>query len=440
MYTTSNQSYGQFAHVSTAKNNYFSHGSDSTELYKSNPQKIISQQNNNEKYFSKLDYGTSLNHFDLKNNQKYTQKSEFNRQLESYNENISTIDTESLGLPNIGNSCYMNSILQCLFNTKKLFEYFINGTNLIESPNSYLTEEFGKLLTTTFSKSITYDNLLDAIYRFKESIGELSLTFTGYSQNDAHEFLQFLLDKINKELNQAKNIIEKYSEFKPSSSIILLDKIAEEWKLFSMKRENSIITNTFQGHLINEIVCSCKNKSYTFENPLDLSLDLPVYKSSHSYGGKILLSLSECLNEFIKEVSIPEYICSKCKQKGKSKKKAMIWKQPQILIIHFKRFISDKYGRLEVLKNPISFPLSGLDLQTYTHRDSKEQRGKYKLYGIINHYGNLESGHYTSIIYNEGKDKWIQYNDSIKDQIEKRDIQEFSQNSSEPYLLFYKRV
>jgi len=107
MYKTSNQSYGQFIHVSTAKNNYSSHGSDSTELYKSNPQKIISQQNNNEKYFSKLDYGTSLNHFDLKNNQKYTQKSEFNRQLESYNENISTINTESLGLPNIGNSCYM---------------------------------------------------------------------------------------------------------------------------------------------------------------------------------------------------------------------------------------------------------------------------------------------------------------------------------------------
>jgi len=124
--------------------------------------------------------------------------------------------------------------------------------------------------------------------------------------------------------------------------------------------------------LLSEITCEyCKNKSYTFENPFDLSLDLPTPKSFPLYGKSTSLSLFDCFNELIKEVSIPEFLCSKCKQKGKSKKKLMIWKQPPILIIHLKRFKYDKYGRLEALKHKISFPLSGLDLQAYTHKNSK---------------------------------------------------------------------
>jgi len=53
----------------------------------------------------------------------------------------------------------------------------------------------------------------------------MSLTFNGYAQNDAHEFLQFLLDKMNKELNQAKSIDGKYLQFKVPPSLTSLEKI-----------------------------------------------------------------------------------------------------------------------------------------------------------------------------------------------------------------------
>jgi len=47
---------------------------------------------------------------------------------------------------------------------------------------------------------------------------------------------------------------------------------------------------------------------------------------------------------------------------------------------------------------------------------------------------------FARIIYSEEKDIWIHYNDSIKEEVKKREVEEFSQNSSEPYLLFYKKI
>ncbi len=128
--------------------------------------------------------------------------------------------------------------------------------------------------------------------------------------------------------------------------------------------------------MLSEVVCElCKNKSYTFENTLDLSLDIPPPKTLLSLRSSTAY-LTKCLESFTSEVTVAEYLCAKCKKKGKSKRRVMIWKQPDILVIQFKRFIHDKYGRLEVLKSNVEFPIQDLDLQPYTHKESRGNNGR----------------------------------------------------------------
>lgn len=216
-------------------------------------------------------------------------------------------------------------------------------------------------------------------------MGGMSLTFMGYSQNDAHEVLRFILEKMHKELNVSM-ATEDYTEFKLPPTVstiakqvyslirkqILNFEQADEWKKFSTARENSIISSIFGGSLLSEVVCEhCRNKSQTFENTLDLPLDIYKERTMMNSMKSAPVSLTNCLELFTCEVIVHEYFCSKCKKKGRAKRRVTLWKQPEILVIQLKRFVHDQYGNLEALKDEVSFPLHGLDLQNFTHKESK---------------------------------------------------------------------
>lgn len=395
--------------------------------------------------FSKDYYGQS--HFQYpygqqshSSNSGNSRQPQFNVGVQKSTQNKSSTDIvpqhPSLGLPNLGNTCYMNSVLQCLFNTKKLYSYFSSGTHFMDSANPVISEVFGVLFANVFTDANS-GSILSDLRVFKDWIGDVNLTFAGYAQNDAHEFFRFLLEKINRELNQAKGKSQHYTEFKPSSPNISTVQMAEEWKNFSKLRENSIINTLFGGCIVSEVTClTCFHRSISFENTLDLSLDLPKTTGVHLHHPTI--SLAKCFEEFKNEVSVAEYQCSKCKKTGKAKRQLSIWKQPEILVIQLKRFLLDRHGKLEARKDHISFPLSDLDLNPFTNKDSKEPRGKYKLHGFVNHYGGLNSGHYTAMI--EAKDgSWLQYSDDDVKRLSLLETCNIAKGSAEPYLLFYAK-
>jgi len=443
MYRTSNQDYG--SQYNTRSSSQKQQPQSQDQRFGFNSGQTNPPQNFNYNYYHSESYGTNIGsygHSDYTNskNPQFNVGVQPSKQSRPYSvSGYVMTEPTSLGLPNIGNTCYMNATLQCLFNTKQLFEYFNSGNNLIEAPNSNITEDFAELLSSVFSKTATPDHVHQAIARLKSSMSEMYSSFSGHHQHDAHEFLRFMLEKMNKELNRIPNGNQPYAEFKASPSAALT-KIAEEWKKFSKLREHSIIGSIFGGSLVSEVCCeSCKNKSYTFENTLDLSLDIPPPKTLQSLRSSTAY-LSKCLESFTSEVQVAEYLCSKCKKKGKSKRRVMIWKQPEILVIQLKRFIHDKSGNLEVLKSNVEFPSVDLDLQPYTHKESRETRGRYRLYGIVNHYGDLDRGHYISVVYNEDEGMWIQYDDHKVKEMNKSEIEAYTKGSAEPYLLFYKRV
>ncbi|GLB04224.1 CSN-associated deubiquitinating enzyme Ubp12 [Aspergillus tubingensis] len=149
------------------------------------------------------------------------------------------------------------------------------------------------------------------------------------------------------------------------------------------------------------------------------------------------VTLYECLDEFNKEEVLSEndaWYCPRCKEHRRASKKFELWKTPDILVMHLKRFSASRGFRdkLDVL---VDFPVEGLDM---TGRVESPEEGKsqiYDLFAVDNHYGGLGGGHYTAYAKNFFTGQWNEYNDSSVS----RPIDPQSVVTSSAYLLFYRR-
>ncbi|KAI2630734.1 UCH-domain-containing protein [Hypoxylon sp. NC1633] len=148
------------------------------------------------------------------------------------------------------------------------------------------------------------------------------------------------------------------------------------------------------------------------------------------------ISLEDCLNEFEREEILSEqdmWYCPRCKEHRRASKKFDLWKTPDILIIHLKRFSSTgiRRDKLEVV---VDFPLEDLDI---TSRVLNKENGKQEIYDLIGvdcHWGGLGGGHYTAHAKNFVDGKWYSYNDASVTAASPNKIVD-----SSAYLLFYRR-
>lgn len=149
------------------------------------------------------------------------------------------------------------------------------------------------------------------------------------------------------------------------------------------------------------------------------------------------LSLDECLDEFEREEILSEndmWYCPRCKEHRRASKKFDLWKTPDILVVHLKRFSSSGWRR-DKLDMRVDFPVEGLDI---TKRVLDRQTGKdeiYDLIGVDDHWGGLGGGHYTAFARNFIDGRWYEYNDSSVSLVNNTD----SVVSAAAYLLFYRR-
>ncbi|KAI1492443.1 hypothetical protein F5X96DRAFT_626311 [Biscogniauxia mediterranea] len=148
------------------------------------------------------------------------------------------------------------------------------------------------------------------------------------------------------------------------------------------------------------------------------------------------ISLEECLDEFEREEILSEqdmWYCPRCKEHRRASKKFDLWKTPDILIIHLKRFSSSGFRR-DKLEALVDFPTENLDI---TKRVLEREEGKEEVYDLIGvdcHYGGLGGGHYTAYAKNFVDDQWYSYNDSTVTKTSSDRIVD-----SSAYLLFYRR-
>ena len=124
------------------------------------------------------------------------------------------------------------------------------------------------------------------------------------------------------------------------------------------------------------------------------------------------ISLGECLDEFGKPEILSEndaWYCPRCKEHRRASKKFELWRAPDILVIHLKRFRFQ--GRLrDKIEVRVDFPLEGLDLQSRLAVQDGDKSTLYDLVAVDNHYGGLGGGHYTAFAQNFVDKKWYEYN------------------------------
>ncbi|PHU27926.1 Ubiquitin carboxyl-terminal hydrolase 9 [Capsicum chinense] len=150
------------------------------------------------------------------------------------------------------------------------------------------------------------------------------------------------------------------------------------------------------------------------------------------------ISLFSCLEAFLKEEPLgPDdmWYCPRCKEHRQASKKLDLWRLPDILVFHLKRFSYSRWLKNK-LDTFVNFPIHNLDLSKYVKsKDASESSHVYELYAISNHYGGLGGGHYTAYCKLIDEDRWYHFDDSHVSPVAESDIK-----TSAAYVLFYRRV
>lgn len=307
-------------------------------------------------------------------------------------------------MKNNGNECYLNSILQMLFNLEE-FNTKIIKNNSLQIIQSYLYSK----------QEHSNTKIKQELIKFNEDYKQ-----SANNQHDSHEILILLLNLLSTHSQGTGNIYDICKNTWLTDNMFLsMFKLLKTY----IKSNSSFVNTLFTGIYLNELVCSnCKELKFSFEifsNGIILPFEnnnLENYQNNNFQQSKDL-HLEDLLDTYFHEEILEDVICDKCQQKSNFIKYHHMALLPKYLLIVLKRFDNNFIKNTNI----ISFSTELCLKETFI----------YKLNSIINHHGDsLFCGHYTTIcIKNE---IWTLYNDDIKNI-----IGPFN-NSKDAYIFIYE--
>lgn len=329
---------------------------------------------------------------------------------------LNLILSSKVGLTNLGNTCFMNTCLQNLIHSEDFIRRLLGKEQSI-SKFTPITLKFLNLC-----KEMEYASGRQSVTptEFKQKFGSKHSLFRGYGQNDTQEFCRILLEDMNRELNEVKHKAPYKELTTVNKAKIVCDREFDE--LFR-SRESSIILDSFYGQIINIFTCRCQFKTYSFQKVLDLPLLLQSVNSS--------VSIDQLLDSYFQGEDIKfETKCEQCGKKAVHRKEIRISQPPNILILSLQR-INPRTQR----KNSCSVSFKeNLDISRYIDPEcGHSNESRYSLYGIGNHSGSINFGHYYAYI-KLNNNSWYEFNDSYVSQMGR-----LSTSSTTAYTLFYKK-
>jgi len=396
------------------------------------------------------------NNYFLNNN---SQNNKQNDRKESINDLINTESTNEIvdflknnreydkffpliGMQNVGLTCYMNSILQCLLHIPELNAFFIKlyperknefmKINNDCETNGRLCEEYYNIVKKVFENNNNNKNKIYNIHRhynrndsiapiaFNKLLSNLNPQFARYESNDAKDLLLYLFQAMHSELNyygdkRLKNV--------PKCNQLIEN---ESFKFFMTVNKSlnlSIFSHLFYGITKSITKCSkCKNKLYNFQFIQFLSFPTFEYKNNY-------FNLYRGFKDYIKTEKMEgdnQCYCQFCKGLKNSLVKTKIFIPPIYLLINIDYGKDKKY-----LPSSINFG-SFIDIKDFIDNNYKGCT-QYKLISVTTHIGHSgNSGHYISYCRNSN-DKWYEFNDSSVYEVNSDKIYNYT-----PYLLIYK--
>ena len=272
-----------------------------------------------------------------------------------------------VGLNNIGNNCYINSVLQILKNIPKLTYNFY----LMDDNSGQFLLSFKKLLIKTcFSKDSSFSPR-----EFKDNLGKENKKFSGDNQYDSTIFYISLLNIIQKKLYNPNNNYIKLDMKKYENKS--LEEKFKIWKDNYLSKNQTFIIDFFYTFYVSEIECnSCNHKTQSFQ--CTNFLDFPIISEKSE-----VESLEECFDNY-QMIKTLYSDCSECNNK-KLDQYFTILELPPILIINL-----EKVGERKAYFNDIKIPFQ-LDMEKIIKRT--KINSIYELRGFIKHSGNENCGH-----------------------------------------------
>jgi len=348
-------------------------------------------------------------------------KYHFNYELKVGEKNY--IDHGLVGLTNLGNTCYLNSILQCLSNTLKLTDFFLSGDykaditkQNLKNFEHYIIMSFNSLLSNIWESN---ENIITP-KSFKDNLFKFIKKYYSHEQQDSHECLLYILDLLHKGLSYQIEV-DISGQVVTKNDQLMKDSM-EVWKKH-YSDSYSVFIELFYGQYHGYISCKepdCGHHSSTFD-PFS-SIQLPIENKD--------CKLLDCLTNYFDDHSDIDLKCEKCSKN--TNRKLDFWKVPDFLIIQLKRFTNDN----EKINSLVDFPLENLDLTSFISPEKQDpNKYIYNLYAINCHSGGTNGGHYYSKCKNLNG-SWYIFNDE--------NVSKYASNSNlinnDAYILFYHRV
>ena len=321
------------------------------------------------------------------------------------------LNVSELGFTNYGNTCYLNSFLQCLLSTKDFVKIFLTKDFLISLSQNILNENENFMSTEKFNEkkksTLTYQlyELIFKIWTNNNFVNEhriLTQYITheyrfGYAQQDTDDFMIKFFNSIHVEVLQTYKIGEN-----------------------NALNDKSLISQLFQYKTQSIILCHnqfCGYKSNTMNNTLKLF----VYNNNNN--NNIDIDLNNFMKTYYQNPEkLTDYKCEQCGQTNVTKEYKII-STPKYFIISFKRFSYTTWG------NKLTYNVHYFD-------NISINGDNFQLYGIIKHIGiNLQFGHYISRCRHIYDNKWYEFDD--------RYVHELPNNNHidpQAYVLFYEKI
>ena len=347
----------------------------------------------------------------------------------------------SLGLDNVGATCFMNATLQCLAHIKRITEYVLNYRRLgkLKDTKQYrLSDAYSEVLWEIWlpqdkSKKSFSPN------RFKEVLGQMILLFAPTAVNDAKDLLIFFIEQMHTELNQTietnTNLVMP-DNMNPMNHQEVLECFIREFT----KKYKSVFSNYFYGSNVSITFCNgCRISKYSYQFFSCINLVLLESKKNCVTSGKVhpkyynnyILNIEDC---FIYNQKLEfftgdnQMYCNICQASKDSSMQTRISAAPLVLILILNR----GRGNLD-FREPFTF-WEIIDLTNYV--EFPQPDNKYFLSGVVSYMGESgPSGHYIAYCRMSPNSKYYCYNDSL---VNESSFEEINRRGT-PYILFYQK-